>query len=178
MYRNCTEESRVGKLRSSRWRTRKENSKRRSTAADGSEKNLATIIRTDYLVRTKLRGIKRKKSCCVLERLLPIWAVDHSSKNYEETPSEGCAPPLTPTFFISLDISALYFRSIPFLTMSALAEASVFMRRMVPKGARNWSRALPSLEVSHVRSPRWKLIAFVLFHFASSFSPAERHALY
>ena len=31
--------------------------------------------------------------------------------------------------------------------MSALAEASIFARRMAPKGARNWSRALPQLEV-------------------------------
>jgi hypothetical protein len=33
-------------------------------------------------------------------------------------------------------------------TMSALAETSVLLRRMTPKGARSWSRALPSLEVS------------------------------
>ena len=32
--------------------------------------------------------------------------------------------------------------------MSALAEASIFARRIAPKGARSWSRALPTLEVS------------------------------
>lgn len=31
--------------------------------------------------------------------------------------------------------------------MSALAEASLFARRIAPKGARSWSRALPQLEV-------------------------------
>lgn len=36
--------------------------------------------------------------------------------------------------------------------MSALAEASVFVRRMAPKGARHWSRALPSLENNNKRA--------------------------
>ena len=41
--------------------------------------------------------------------------------------------------------------------MSALAEASLFARRIAPKGARNWSRALPQLEVRN----RMQCFAFI-----------------
>ena len=44
-------------------------------------------------------------------------------------------------------------------TMSALAEASLFARRIAPKGARSWSRALPSLEVGY----KIKICVFVSF---------------
>jgi hypothetical protein len=65
----------------------------------------------------------------------------------------------------SLLPSQLYFAFLLLITMSAkyhaLAAAAAMTRRDAPKGARAWSRALPSLEVSQSKRFQFAKVVFV-----------------